>query len=347
MPRRRLKVQAEVACLLRGEQRTARMDGLATLPARAVARLQRSFAKHSFVQMAKGVLNTPPLRILGEAPLFLSMLPRRDLLAYLLAIKSLYAEIGQGRVAIINERGVIDHSSLTESDLAVLRYHIPGIEIIDFCTISTGRCPRGGTWERLVKIIEFSKENYVIQVDADTLVSAPIPEVLSCVRANRSFILGTGSGRAVLPAPETARMVQGWIKTYGWTEPSVCVAAEAALDRLPNAANKSYVHASSGFAGFARGAFSLDELESFSMQMDKLIGLIWQEKWGSEQIGSNYTLANASDPVVLPYPRYATFEPHLPPGEHAFLHYIGECRYNYGVYRKQAGKFISRYNMAV
>ena len=133
------------------------------------------------------------------------MLPRRDLVPYLVAIKSLYAEVKQGRVAVINERSVVDHNSLTDEDLAVLRHHVPGIEIIDFCAISTGRCPRGGTWERLVKIIELTKENYVIQVDADTLVSEPIPEVLDCVQANRSFILGTDVGLAVSPAPQTAK----------------------------------------------------------------------------------------------------------------------------------------------
>ena len=323
------------------------MDGLTTLPGRAVTRLRRSLGARSFERTATEVLTTQPLRVMGDSPLFLSMLPRRDLLPYLLAIKSLYAAVGQGRVAVINERGIIDHHSLTDDDLALLRHHVPGIEIIDFCAISTGRCPRGGTWERLVKIMELSKDSYVIQVDADTLVSGPIPEVVECVEANLSFILGTGSGRAVLPAPETARMVQGWIKSHGWRidEVNVAIPAEAALDRLPGAAQKSYVHASSGFAGFARGAFSLDDLEWFSTHMSDLIGArLWHEKWGSEQVGSNYILANAPGATVLPFPRYATFEPHLPAGEHAFLHYIGEYRYNDGVYRKRAAEFLARYN---
>lgn len=321
------------------------MDGLATLPARAVTRFRRSWGAHSFERTARDVLDTAPLRVVGDTPLFVSMLPRRDLVPYLVAIKSLYAEVKQGRVAVINERSVVDHNSLTDEDLAVLRHHVPGIEIIDFCAISTGRCPRGGTWERLVKIIELTKENYVIQVDADTLVSGPIPEVLDCVQANRSFILGTDVGLAVSPAPQTARMAQGWIETFGWTQPVICVAAEAALDRLPNAARKSYVHASSGFGGFARGAFSVDDLEWFSLHMSKLIGpQIWNNKWGSEQIGSNYTLANAPGAKVLPFPRFACFEPHTPPGNPAFMHYIGTYRHNNGVYRNRVAEFIRRYN---
>lgn len=319
------------------------MNGFSTLPGRVVGRLQRSRGERAFEKTAKAILDTPPLRMQGDNPLFVSMLPRRDLLPYLLAIKSVYAGVGQGRVAVINERGVVDRNTLTDDDLRVLRHHVPGLEIIDFCAISTGSCPVGGTWERLVKIIELSRDSYVIQVDADTLTSLPIPEVVECCRANRSFILGTGSGRAVRPAPETASMVQGWIKTYGWTDPGICVSAEAALDRLPDAARRSYVHASSGFGGFARGAFSLDALEWFSLQMTELVGQkMWHEKWGSEQIGSNYTLANAPDAVVLPFPKYATFEPHLVPGEYAFLHFIGEYRYNGGVYRKRAAEFIDQ-----
>jgi hypothetical protein len=317
------------------------MGGISTLPGRILSRMQRSRGERAFEKTAKAILGTPPLRMQGDSPLFLSMLPRRDLVAYLVAIKSLYAAVGQGRVAVINERGVVDHNTLTDDDLAVLRHHVPGIELIDFCAISTGRCPRGGTWERLVKIVELSQDCYVIQADADTLVSAPIPEVVECWKANRSFILGTGSGLEVRPAPETARMVQGWIETNGWTEPGICVTAEAALDRLPEAARRSYVHASSGFGGFARGVFALDDLEWFSLQMSDLIGQqMWHEKWGSEQIGSNYTLANAPDAVVLPFPKYATFEPHLMPGDYAFLHFIGEYRYNGGVYRRRAADFI-------
>src|SRR5204862_5457218 len=115
-------------------------------------------------------------------------------------------------------------------------------------------------------------ERYVIQADADTLVSAPIPEVAQCWLDNRSFLLGTGSGQSILPIPHTAQMVRSWIKTNGWREFSAAVEAEASLDKLPNAIQKSYVHASAGFAGFACGAVSMAELEEFSQNMTKLVG---------------------------------------------------------------------------
>jgi hypothetical protein len=308
------------------------------LSARAWGRLKRSSGERSFARAAGRILKTAPLHPRGDSPLFLSMVCHRDLTTYLAAIKSLYAAVGGGRAAII------DDGSLTSGDLAVLRYHIAGIEVIDIAAVETAPCPRGGTWERLVKIVERSNEDYVIQVDADTLVSAAIPEVVQCWRDNRSFLLGTGSGRVVAPAPDTARMVRGWIETHRWTELSVGVAAEASLDKLPDAAQKSYVHASSGFAGFARGAFSVADLARFSGWMtDMLGGQRWSE-WGSEQIASNYILANAPEATVLPFPRYACFEPHLEPGDHAFLHFIGAYRYDGGVYRRRVAEFISRYD---
>lgn len=160
------------------------------------------------------------------------MLCHRDVPPYLLAIKSLYFRVGHGRVVIIND------SSLTPDDLTILQSHIPGIVVLDIAGISTGSCPRGGTWERLVKILELSAETYVIQTDADILVSGPIPEVIQSVRENRSFLLGTGAGKEVTTALDTARMVQGWIKTNNWNPIKIGIEAEAALDRLSSPEEK-------------------------------------------------------------------------------------------------------------
>jgi hypothetical protein len=310
-----------------------------SMSARALARLKRSWDKLSFDRVAGGVLGTAPLCPSGDSPLFLSMVCHRDVASYLLAIKSLYDGIGHGRVAIIND------GSLTSSDLAILHNHIPKLEVLDINSIETGSGPRADLfWERLVTIVERSNEDYVIQVDADTLVSAAIPEVVQCWSDNRSFLLGTGSGQAISPAPRTASMVRDWIKTNGCTEIAVGTEAEASLDKLPDAAQKSYVHASAGFAGFARGAFCMADLEWFSTSMSEMLGAQRWNQWGSEQIASNYILANTPGATVLPFPRYACFEPHLRPGDHAFLHFIGAYRYNDGVYRRRAAEFISRCN---
>ena len=291
-----------------------------SLPARAIGRLRRSWNKALFDKAATEVLGTAPLEVKGHSPIFLSMVCHRDVAPYLVAIKSLYCRVGHGRVTII------DDGSLTEEDLATLHRHIPGLEVIDIGLIETSPCPRGGTWERLVKIIELSRDSYVIQLDADTLVSGPISEVVTCLDQNRSFLLGTDAGQTTQSARQTALMVQGWIKKYGWTRPSVVVESEAILDRLSGAEDRLYVHASSGFAGFSRSAFSLGDLQNFSMEMCELLGEERWKLWGTEQISSNYMLANAPGAAVLPFPRYACFEPHLKSADFAFLHFIGTYR---------------------
>lgn len=312
---------------------------------RASAKAKRLWAEQSFERIAKRILDTPPLKVTGNSPVFLSMVRHRDLIAYLLAIKSLYTYLGHGRVFIINEQSVFNKHSLSPEDVALLNYHVPGIEVIDLATISTGCCPGGGTWERLVKIIELSANDYVIQADADTLVSAPISEVIQCWKENRSFLMDGGAHQQVSPAPETARMAQEWIRTYGWDH--VGMDAEASLDKLPGAEQKMYAHASSGFAGFAQGAFSLTDLEWFSQQMSTLVGSERWQQLGSEQIGSNYMLANAPGAVVLPSRKYTCFTPGEDHSEAAVLHFIGEVRHIGGTYKRRAREFIRGYQRRV
>lgn len=304
---------------------------------RISGQLAREWGQRTFLYVAKRILATPPVRLQGDGLILLSMLCHRDVIAYLVAIKSLYIRLQQGRVIVIND------GSLTESDFNTLESHIPGIEFLDIASISTAGCPRGGTWERLVKIVELSADSYVIQMDADILTSASIPEVVQSFRDNRSFLLGSGAGETLSSALDNAIMVQGWIQKYRWDPVTVGVQAEASLDQLPDAAHKRYVHASSGFAGFERGGFEIADLEQFSLKMSNILG---RERWsqlGTEQIASNYILANAPNPTVLPFPKYACFEPPLYETDNALLHFIGTYRYKSGTYRRLTAAFIDDY----
>ncbi len=313
-------------------RRTARAE---EVWAQAVHRVRYAWGQHWFDIAAERVLGTAPLAMRGNSPLILSMVCHRDVAAYLLAIKSLYQRMGEGRVVVIND------GSLTDEDLKILRHHVPGLTVDAAGQGSTGAL----FWVRLTKIVELSAAHYVIQLDSDTLVSGPIPEVVSCYRENISFLLGTNVGQEVAPASAAAAMVQGWIETNRWDRLTVGVAAEAALDSLPQASRRSYVHASAGFAGFARGAFRLSELQEFSDWMRRKLGSRWDE-WGSEQIASNYILANAPNAVVLPFARYACFEPPMPTAERPFLHFIGSHRFKQGLYRRRVNAFLAGYGTA-
>ena len=59
--------------------------------------------KRDYDRACQGILNTPPLDI-QEAPLrFLSMMCHRDVIPYLVAIKSLYQVVGEGRIIIVDD----------------------------------------------------------------------------------------------------------------------------------------------------------------------------------------------------------------------------------------------------
>jgi hypothetical protein len=57
----------------------------------------------------------------------------------------------------------------------------------------------------------------------------------------------------------------------------------------------------------------------------------WSE-WGTEQVTSNYLVANSPQAQLLPYPKYSTpFKAH---DVGAFLHFIGEIRFRSRAYEK-------------
>ena len=69
--------------------------------------------------------------------------------------------------------------------------------------------------------------------------------------------------------------------------------SERAMDRLADAGTLNYVRGCSGFAGFAPQAGRLKLVQDFSAQMTQFLKQRWSE-WGSEQVASNFAVANSS-----------------------------------------------------
>lgn len=280
----------------------------------------RARARH--LRLCRAVLNTPPLAVI-DAPLrLLSMVCHRDVLPYLVAVKSVYRRIGEGRVTIV------DDGTLTPADRALLTRHLGQPEILPIKAIDTGPCPRGGTWERLLAILDRLRDAYVIQVDADTVATGPLTTVLDCYRANRAFTLGTPSGTAPVSLTEAAATAR---RKLAESPAHVQLLAESRLDRLAEPDRRRYVRGSSGFAGFARGGASRRDAEAFSSEIAPLVGGRWSE-WGTEQVTSNFIVANMPGAVVLPQPDYACFQGTGDGGDSVFLHFYGTYRYAGGAY---------------
>jgi len=277
----------------------------------------------------RGILYTPPIQPRKTCLTIVSMLCHRDIIMYLVAIKSLYSYLGEGEIVILND------GSLTEKDLQALNHHVSPKAIVPIGSIETGRCPRGGCWERLLMISDMVSESYVIQLDADTITLGPISEVVEHVRANRSFTLGEWEGQ------DFQTMAEACANVKSTTSNHIQMIAERSFERLEGVDKLKYVRGCAAFTGFGKGTFDRNVVEDFSSQMEEIVGARWRE-WGSEQLTSNYIIANSSISAVLPNPKYVGFNPRKDLSRSSFLHFFGTYRFEGGVYRGQARKVVSK-----
>ncbi len=134
---------------------------------------------------------------------------------------------------------------------------------------------------------------------------------------------------------ETARKMNPSAKSH------VQLVAEANFDKLRDFHSLRYVRGCAGFAGFARRSFTPEFVEAISRQMHAAIGDKWAE-WGSEQVMSNIVVANIAQAVVLPHPKYADCQK-MKAGQTAFIHFIGSCRFNGGIYAKRGVSVIDTF----
>lgn len=290
--------------------------------------LRTKIAKRRFGSQVSRILKTPPLSIVPAKLTILSMVSHDDLRMYLLAIKSLYKRVGRGNIVII------DDGSLTSRDRGILETHLSGPKIIDLESVAVGRLPRHNCWERLAYALDLSAEEYVIQLDSDTLTTSCIDEVLDCVAANRAFILGTLTGQKLVSIGEASAFAATRNPDH------IQFAAEKALSGLAGANGLKYVRGSAGFAGLARGGFSRNRAEDFAAQMIELMGERFLE-WGTEQVAFSFFVANSPDAIVLPYPAYACLSPEIDIEQSRFLHFIGSYRFGGGIYAREGRRVIS------
>jgi hypothetical protein len=289
--------------------------------------LRQNIKYRMFAMAARGVSRTPPLRIKPSALKWVSLVCARDFEMYLLAIKSAYLRVGEGEIVCV------DDGSLGPHHHAELRYHLGNPRIIPMASVNTGPLPRGGCWERLATCLDLATQSYVIQVDSDTLSVGEMPEVLEAYRCNRAFTQGTDSGESILSFAAAAQRARG--------EPDdhIQTAAERVLEQIKGAESKLYVRGCAGFAGFPKNDWARAALDDFSCDIERLLGPARWSEWGSEQVGSNFIVANSPEAVVLPSRRYS-FHGWSSLEDAVFIHFIGVHRFSNGTYRRTARRII-------
>jgi len=289
---------------------------------------RRKWARARFYASTRGILDTPPMPVKDAPWTIISMVSNHDIQMYLLAMKSFYARIGRGKITAIIDRDMPGRSR------TLLQRHFPGIALSILEDIDVGTCQRGGTWERLLYILDHAEGEYAIQLDSDTLTfGADIDEVVHCAEQNLAFTLSS-VGQRLMSMEAIAEDARRHKSNY------IGLVAERLFDRYPNANTLQYVRASSGFAGFAKGAFSRRKIEEFHRNMEDMLGARWRE-WGTEQCGSNFAVANSPNAVVLPFPKYGHFFGEKTPLAGAFLHFIGSHRYYDGYFARRGQDVIA------
>lgn len=143
-------------------------------------RLHKWRRTQKFNRAIGGILDTPPIHVKAAPWCIVRMVANADVPMYLLSLKSFYPKLGRGKIAAIIDR------DMPQALRDTLTRHVPGLEFIILEDIHTGACQRGGTWERLLYVLDRSESEYTIQLDADTLtVGDNLEEVIRCVESWR------------------------------------------------------------------------------------------------------------------------------------------------------------------
>jgi hypothetical protein len=290
-------------------------------------RLLKALQYWRYDQACRAIDQTAPIAADDRDLVVLSMLNTNHVTMYLVAAKTFHRQLGRGRFLIV------DDGTLTDAQRARIRHHLPLVEFVTAASIDRGGLPKGGTWERQALIGELTEQAYVVQMDADTLALRDIPEVARQIAQNASFTINGDPDSAIEPvAVSSARANE-------CPSPHVQTLAERALTEIGLGADARYVRGCSGFAGFARGSDVGPRIRDFSMRMERALGSRWTE-WGTEQVASNFIVANAPGAIVLSAPRYLNYPGGSIPSATSFLHFIGPSRFSDGAYRRSAGLAI-------
>jgi hypothetical protein len=289
--------------------------------------LKKKISRRIFDQQIRGIGATSPMPVVDAPWSIVSMVAKPDIMMYLLSMKSFYRKLRRGKLIAIIDR---DTPLWGRS---ILEQHFPGIRLIFLEDIDPTPIQRGGTWERLVYLIRHSQNEYVIQVDCDTLVVGDdIKEVVHCAENNIPFAYAdiNWSIKSLREIAEESKTIQS---DY------VGIVLERSFADWPDADTVKYVRASSGLAGFAKGGFTIPQLEQFHARMKQSLGPRWRD-WGTEQSGSNFAVANSPNAITLPYPEYLTGPLRSHDARTKFIHFIGSNRFRDNYFAGQGKRII-------
>lgn len=296
--------------------------------------MRRQLIRWHFRRTLQGIFATAPL-VPGERPFTtLSMVQHSDVAAYLVAIKSFARFLQPHRIIVVCD------PSITPDDERLLRQHIPHITLHCANTYYHPQLPVGGTWERLHALAHHAATDYTVQLDSDTVTLAPLPEVAAAIDHSEGFVLDgflPGDDDDDQPAMGLVALEHASAYAQRWPPRHVQALAEQQLVHA-GLSLTHYIRGCSGFTGLPPDPAHLDRVLELSRKMQIRLGERWTE-WGTEQVASNYLVANAAGTRLLPMPHYSAAGPSI--DDHAFIHFIGSTRFINRNYEKAVRRVIS------
>jgi len=119
--------------------------------------LKDKLNRYLFYNACKQIFITAPVTAkTKESIAVLTQLQHKDVILFLIAIKTFARQVPLSKVFIIND------GSLNNDDLVILRQHIPIADFYDAKQFAESTCPTGGTWERLLAIASFINQYYIL-----------------------------------------------------------------------------------------------------------------------------------------------------------------------------------------
>jgi len=295
-------------------------------------RFLQEINKIRFNYTAMGILNTPPIEYkYDNKVVIVSMVGHSTVNMYLIAIKSFILQFGYGSIEVIND------GSLTKEDIDIVSYHVPDITFFDAVNVDTLTCPTYISWKRLLRIAELAKKSYVIQLDSDTVSSAPLVDIHNKVQENNGFLIGSDRWAAGVDVDFLYNIVRYWKNNHVQAR-----AEEVFKDIEFFSDGTKYLRACAGFCGYPKNFASTSEIENLSSQIEEKIGKKWHE-WGSEQTATMCLISKTPNASVLPWPKYQNYMEPLANdsiSSASFVHFIGSNRYKKRIYRKLLQKTL-------
>lgn len=279
------------------------------------------------------VLRTPPIIARNDGLVIFSMIGTATLLPYLVAVKSLWAELGRGRIAIL------DDGTLTAQDRAILAHHCGDPEIIAIAAVKLAGLPTSRVWTRLFTMLDRRRAEYWIHLDCNTVTIASVPELVQAVARNRSFLLPAGqdADKTVLPLDEYTA------QTYpdGPVDGEALAAIESRLDQLGHT-DWRYIRGNPALLGFAAGGTGQRFAGAFLDHLKRLLGEEVIHASGAEQAVASFQIANDRDAVLLPCERYCDYRARPWGPQVAFLNFAGDLRHLDDAYAAVSRKVIEK-----